>query len=130
MLTLPKTAGPKRSGSQVTSRLRGASRIPSSLSERNLFRLAPAALDIAHDDEVPGLGETHARRVMGRDEHTSQDLVGNRIGQKFPHVTAAEDCLVEPAFERSRERMTVSRRHAGEPSFWRTGSGSRAEDDE
>ena len=41
MLVLPSTAGPKRSGLQVTIRLSGASRMPSSLSERYFSRRSP-----------------------------------------------------------------------------------------
>src|SRR5271163_1097585 len=41
MLVLPSTAGPKRSGLHVTIRFSGASRMPSSLSERYLSRRSP-----------------------------------------------------------------------------------------
>ena len=56
--------------------------------------LAPA-LGVAHDDEIPGLRETDAGRMMGRDQHPCQHFVRYGIGKKLAHIAPRENGLVK-----------------------------------
>src|SRR5258708_4549013 len=70
---------------------------------------AAAALEVAHDDEVPRLREADAGRMVSGDEDAREHLIGNWIGDEFADVAAAEDGLVEAAFEGVGETVAIGR---------------------
>src|SRR5713226_4485724 len=63
------------------------------------------ALEVAHDDEVPRLRESDARRMMCRDQHAREHLIGHRVGDELADIAPPEDRLVQAALKLGRERM-------------------------